>query len=107
MAKEFAIKFYKSKAWLQCRGGFIQSVYGLCNRCESPGFIVHHKILLTPNNINNVEVTLNWNELEYLCIDCHNKEHMSSHKEVIREGLRFNDKGEVIKDEAISNSIKG
>ena len=97
IAKEFAIKFYKSKAWLQCREGFIQSVYGLCSRCNSPGYIVHHKILLIPNNINNVEVTLNWQELEYLCIDCHNKEHMSKHDIVIREGLSFNDKGEVIK----------
>jgi len=99
MAKEFATKFYKSKAWLDCREGFIQSVYGLCNRCNAPGYIVHHKILLTPNNINDYDVSLNWNELEYLCIDCHNKEHMSKHDIVIREGLIFNDKGEVIKVE--------
>lgn len=99
MAKEFAIKFYKSRAWLKCREGFIQSVYGLCNRCGSPGLIVHHKILLTPMNINDMDVTLNWNELEYLCIDCHNREHMSSHDIVIREGLMFNSKGEVVKYE--------
>ena len=101
MAKEFATKFYKSKAWLNCREGFIQSVYGLCGRCDSNGYIVHHRIVLTPNNISDPNVTLNWSELEYLCIDCHNKEHMSKHDIVIREGLRFNDKGEVIKDEAI------
>ena len=97
MAKEFAIKFYKSKAWLDCREGYIQSVYGLCNRCGSPGYIVHHKELLTLNNINNPEVTLNWELLEYLCLDCHNKEHMSKHDVVVREWLRFNDKGEVVK----------
>ena len=99
MAKEFAIKFYKSKAWLQCRERFIQSVYGLCNRCGSPGYIVHHKELLTVMNISNPDVTLNWELLEYLCIDCHNREHMSSHDIVIREGLSFNDEGEVIKVE--------
>jgi 5-methylcytosine-specific restriction protein A len=98
-AKEFAIKFYKSKAWLDCREGFIKFVHGLCNRCDSPGFIVHHKILLTPNNINDPEATLNWEQLEYLCLECHNQEHMSKHKEIIREGLKFNDKGEVIKIE--------
>ena len=97
MAKEFAIKFYKSKAWLNCREGFIQSVYGLCNRCSSPGYIVHHKELLTAMNISNPDITLNWELLEYLCIDCHNREHMSNHDIVIRDGLSFNDKGEVVK----------
>ena len=98
MAKEFAKKFYKSKAWLKCREGFIQSVYGLCNRCGKPGYIVHHKELLTPSNIDNPDITLSWDKLEYLCQECHNKEHMGKHEGVIREGLRFNDKGEVVKD---------
>ena len=98
MSKEFAKKFYKSKAWLKCREGFIQSVYGLCNRCGKPGYIVHHKELLTPSNIDNPDITLNWDKLEYLCQDCHNKEHMSKHEGIIREGLRFNSKGQVVKD---------
>lgn len=96
MAKEFAKQFYKSKDWLRCREGFIQSVYGLCNRCGQPGYIVHHKILLTPTNINNADVTLNWDNLEYLCQDCHNKEHIGKCKEIIRDGLRFNSNGEVV-----------
>ena len=96
MAKEFAKAFYKSKAWLRCREGFIQSVYGLCNRCGKPGYIVHHKILLTPSNIDNPDITLNWDRLEYLCQECHNLEHMSKHKEVVREGLEFNSKGEIV-----------
>ncbi|MHB9947003.1 HNH endonuclease [Clostridium botulinum] len=99
MAKEFAKPFYKSKEWQRCREGFIKSVYGLCNRCGKPGYIVHHKIKLTPQNINNTYVTLSWDNLEYLCHDCHNKEHMSKDHKVIREGLMFNDKGEVIKIE--------
>ena len=99
MAKEFSKKFYNSKAWLDCREGYIKSVYGLCNRCNSPGYIVHHKILLTPSNIDNPEVTLNWSELEYLCQPCHNTEHMGTHKEVVREGLMFNSRGEIVKDE--------
>lgn len=96
MAKEFAKAFYKSKAWLDCREGFIKSVYGLCSRCDRPGYIVHHKELLTPQNISDPNVTLNWDKLEYLCQDCHNKEHMSNHDKVIREGLTFNECGEIV-----------
>ncbi|GLC32910.1 HNH endonuclease [Clostridium omnivorum] len=99
MAKEFAVKFYKSKAWLECRDGFIQSVHGLCNRCGNPGYIVHHKELLTPDNINNPNVTLNWDKLEYLCQCCHNKEHMSNNDKAINNGLRFDSNGQIVKDE--------
>lgn len=101
MAKEFAKKFYKSKEWIKCRDGFIKSVYGLCNRCGNSGLIVHHKEILTPNNINDPNVSLNWDKLEYLCLDCHNKEHMGKYKEVIREGLKFNENGEVVKNDQV------
>ena len=96
MAKEWAKAFYNSNAWLRCRSGFIQSVYGLCARCQETGYIVHHKTLLTPSNINDPYVALNWECLEYLCLDCHNKEHMSNHDVVIRDGLMFNSKGEIV-----------
>ena len=99
MAKEFAKKFYKSTAWKKCRADYIKSVYGLCERCNKPGYIVHHKILLTPSNINNPDVTLNWDNLEYLCLDCHNKEHnFERSKSVTRGGLRFNKNGELVEE---------
>lgn len=96
MAKEWAKWFYKSKAWLDCRAGYITSVFGLCERCQAPGYIVHHKILLTPKNINDTEVTLNWDYLEYLCLDCHNREHHGSSEVVIREGLVFGINGDLV-----------
>lgn len=98
MAKEFAKAFYKSKAWIDCRNAFIKSVFGLCNRCGRPGYIVHHKEVLTPNNINDPNVTLNWDKLEYLCQECHNKEHDFNRekKSSTRKGLIFNDKGELV-----------
>lgn len=101
MAKEFAKKFYKSKAWQKCRESYIKSVYGLCERCNKPGYIVHHKILLTASNINNPDITLNWDNLEYLCLDCHNAEHNFERKRkpVTKQGLKFNEKGELVKDE--------
>lgn len=96
MAREFSRKFYNSKEWIQCRKGYKQSVYGLCERCEQPGYEVHHKIYLTPNNINDPNITLNWNNLELLCESCHSKQHMSNDNIIVREGFKFNDKGEMV-----------
>ena len=78
--KDYAKTFYKSAAWLHCRDGYIKSVGGLCERCLAkglivPGYIVHHKCYLTPDNINDPDVSLNWLNLEYLCHECHNQEH--------------------------------
>jgi 5-methylcytosine-specific restriction endonuclease McrA len=67
--KVWVVKFYKSKAWQQCRAGYLTSVYGLCERCGAPAKIVHHKIELTLENINDPEVALNWNNLEAVCQD--------------------------------------
>lgn len=96
MAKDWAIGFYKSKAWQDCRESFIKSKFGICERCERPGDIVHHKEYLTPNNINNLDVTLKWDNLELLCQDCHNKEHHSNDWDVTRDGLVFNEYGELV-----------
>lgn len=75
MAKDWAKAFYKSVAWQKCRAAYIQSVFGLCERCQRPGDILHHKELLTPQNINDPNVTLAWENLQYLCQECHNREH--------------------------------
>lgn len=94
MAKEFAKRFYKSKAWQKCRAGFIRSKFGLCEKCGSPGYIVHHKERLTPDNINDHNVTLNWNKLMYLCIECHNA--IDCESKPTREGLAFDKNGNLI-----------
>ncbi len=78
--KPFAEKLYKSKAWQSCREAYSKSVGGLCEEClekgiYEPGVIVHHKVKLTPDNIDNPEITLNWNNLQLLCRDCHAKMH--------------------------------
>ena len=99
MAKEFAKKFYKSTAWIKSKNSYIKSVHGLCERCEKPGYIVHHKIHLNPNNINDPEISLNHDNLEYLCLDCHNEHHdfEREKKPITRNGFKFNDKGELVK----------
>ena len=41
------------------------------------GRIVHHKIHLDADNIGDPNVTLNWDNLELVCMDCHAAEHGS------------------------------
>lgn len=72
--------FYNSKAWKVCREGYAKSKGGLCERClkqgiYKPGDIVHHKTYITRDNMTDPGITLNWDNLELLCIECHNKEH--------------------------------
>ena len=78
--KDYARTFYSSKAWKNCRNEYRKSVGGLCERCLAkglivPGEIVHHKIHLTPENINNPAVALSWDNLELVCRECHEAIH--------------------------------
>lgn len=80
MAREFAKAFYQSKEWRKCRAAYIsyrKSVDGgMCESChEVPGYIVHHKIHLTPENINDPDICLGFANLKYDCHACHNAEH--------------------------------
>ena len=78
--KEYAEQFYSSKAWQKCRASYKKSAQGLCESCRKAGrieagVIVHHKVLLTPENIHTPEVTMSQDNLELLCRDCHAKMH--------------------------------
>jgi predicted kinase len=89
MAKEWAIKFYKSKAWKDNRDSYFKSVYGLCELCERPGEEVHHKIFLTLENISDVNITMGWDNLILLCKSCHNAQHAKAYN-LHREKWRKN-----------------
>lgn len=96
MAKEWARSFYHSRAWRQCRDAYFISKHGLCERCGAPGKIVHHKIYITPKNIDDPDITLNFDNLELLCQECHNREHFEKHSP-LREGLMFDEYGNLVK----------
>ena len=85
MAKSFSKKFYSSLAWQLCRDAYAKSQSGLCERCMErglyePGEIVHHKIVLSPENVNDVDIALSWDNLELVCRKCHAEEHGKKRK---------------------------
>ena len=112
-------KFYRSSQWQHLRDRYRQSVDIQCDRCEPMCYnkddeafvrrkrtgndirfgIVHHKIHLTKENIWESSISLEWDNLELLCISCHNKEHYKPKKKrvkEVREDVKFDDKGRII-----------
>ena len=76
--------FYRSKAWRMCRSEYLR-VNPLCEECLkrgqfTPAILVHHKIFLNEKNINDPNISLNFKNLEALCLDCHNKIHFGENK---------------------------
>lgn len=74
------LAFYQDWQWQQCRDAYYNKAGGLCEECLKrgiirPGVIVHHKIPLTPENVNDPSIAYNFDNLELLCRDCHAKAH--------------------------------
>ena len=79
MARNFAKAFYNSKEWEITRKSVLMRDRFLCVRCGRPAEEVHHKKHITPENIGDPSVTLNMDNLESLCKDCHFNEHRGEH----------------------------
>ncbi len=90
--KEYAREFYTSAAWRSCSKSYMQSQNYICERCGGVAEICHHKTHLTPENINDPAIALSWSNLEALCMDCHNREHMARQSKVF-----FSESGDVQK----------
>jgi 5-methylcytosine-specific restriction endonuclease McrA len=89
--------FYKSPAWLAARELKIMSVDGLCERCGAIGIEVHHKDRLSIDNVRDTSVSLNQDNLELLCRECHNQEH-----ERFSNKIRFDKDGNLINPENLN-----
>lgn len=81
--------FYKTSAWIKCSKTYLKSVNGLCEECLKKGLIVparivHHKIHLNADNVNDPKISLSWSNLEAVCQDCHNKIHFGDRKKRYR-----------------------
>ena len=78
MAHEYARPFYNSRAWQACRESYIAKRVsidgGLCEECQGRiGFIVHHKVMIDESNVNDSNITLNHDNLMYVCKQCHDR----------------------------------
>lgn len=84
--------FYHSKVWEKTRNAYYKSKYGMCERCGTCNgkMIVHHKTHVTSANVDNPDITLDFGNLELLCIECHNNEHYNS------DGWTFDENGNLI-----------
>ena len=100
MAREFARKFYRSKQWQKARVYVLQRDNYLCTMCGSPAEEVHHIIHLTPDNINDPNITINPENLKSLCRDCHHRVHERGKYAVhcaTCTGLAFDSQGNLVK----------
>lgn len=93
--------FYHSAAWKNTRRNYKQSVGGLCERCLAKGMIVpadivHHKIPLTDENINDLSISLSWDNLQALCRQCHAEVHDDMYAERTGRRYKINSNGHVV-----------
>lgn len=104
-------EFYQTTAWKKVRRNIWLKQACLCARCHRSVYvntisewipkekrlkgIVHHKEYLNDLNYEDTNISLNENNLEGLCIDCHNKEHFTTL--VTRNDLMFDEEGNLIK----------
>ena len=77
-----AVRFYSSARWKKCRAAYL-SINPFCERCKRLGLVrpaelVHHKIYLDDSSYSDPGVSLNFENLEALCFDCHQAEHHRS-----------------------------
>ena len=107
MAREFAIAFYRSKAWKAVRDAYMQKPVLTskgecpplcCERCFEageivPAKVVHHIIHLNERNINNPAITVSFANLQRLCQDCHADVHAGNR--AMR--VSFDENGDVIR----------
>lgn len=80
MAQDFARAFYDSPAWRTTRETYKKMRRGLCEDCLKQGIItagqeVHHIEPLTPQNITDPNIALNFANLALLCHACHMARH--------------------------------
>ena len=91
--QEWAERFYNSTAWKKCREAYKKIVHYQCEMCGGVGEIVHHIEPLTPDNINDPDVSLNFRNLRLLCRKCHGATHGNT---VTADGVFFDDEGNLL-----------
>ncbi len=93
--KRVGDEIYHTSKWRKLRLSYYRSQYGICEHCGEPGKIVDHIKPITKDNLNDPEITFGWNNLQLLCVSCHNKKTFQKHSP-IREGFGFDSNGNLI-----------
>ena len=83
--------FYCSKKWRRVSAAYLSSKSYICERCGAPAVVCHHKKWLNDVNVHDPKISLDFENLEALCQECHNAEHGSKHDVAV-----FNDAGELV-----------
>jgi 5-methylcytosine-specific restriction endonuclease McrA len=96
MSKEFSRSFYNSSQWKAVRREVLRRDHYTCAHCYGRAEEVHHVVELTPDNINDMNISLNPDNLLSLCHTCHTKITQGSTGDV-RQGYVFDEEGNVIK----------
>lgn len=102
-------RFYMSPQWEAVRSRYLKKVNHLCERClakgvHEPAAVVHHKIHLTEENYRDPEIALCFDNLEALCLACHNEEHNADRRKKFEKRWRFID-GELVTGEPPSKIL--
>lgn len=84
-------EFYNSSMWQKQRKHKMLQENYKCAGCGGVAKDVHHKITLTESNVNDLDISLNLDNLECLCRRCHNKETHGKEQEYI-----FDENGDLI-----------
>lgn len=83
-------QFYKSKEWQRLRDYIrYERDLGTCQKCKkiiiNKKWIVDHIEEINEENKNNPNITLNQNNLQLLCITCHNKKTFMSNRQLLEK----------------------
>lgn len=83
--QKYAESFYKSGTWQRVQSFVMQRDHFLCVEClkvgrVTPADLVHHIIPITRQNIDDPEITLNPDNLEAVCVQCHANLHPKENK---------------------------
>jgi 5-methylcytosine-specific restriction endonuclease McrA len=83
--KPWQRRFYKSRAWQDCRRVVWERQNGLCADCLERGELtpideVHHLVELNEHNVCDPHVSLNPALCVGLCRNCHNRRHEKGYK---------------------------
>lgn len=111
------VDFYHSTIWRKQSKLYALSKYCICEKCGRPvyvdgitpyqpkdkrlKYVVHHKIHLNESNYNDYNISLNWDNLQLLCIDCHNQEHSNA---ITRNDVMFDEQGNLVERKVVKRT---